>query len=193
MTESFAHLQPVRDAFAGFDAPWFFCGGTALDLFLGRAIRPRHDIDTGVLRLHQQKLFHHFGAEQLFYVENKQLHAWNGKELSLPIHELYLEGGAFTAKNKLEILLSESDGDDWIYRRDPTLKMPITAVVLHHEGVPYLAPELVLLFKSKHMRPQDETDFVAILPSLGAKRRRWLADALHRTAPEHVWLPALKA
>jgi hypothetical protein len=59
-------------------------------------------------------------------------------------------------------------------------------------GLPYLAPEIVLLFKAKHLGPRDRTDFGNALPALSAEARRWLRDAIEKTHPGHEWLNALK-
>ena len=51
---------------------------------------------------------------------------------------------------------------------------------------------IVLLFKSKEVRPKDQNDFDAVLPLLDARRRQWLADAIRHVDPTHRWLPALR-
>ncbi|RXX47111.1 hypothetical protein DCW30_02870 [Streptomyces alfalfae] len=40
-------------------------------------------------------------------------------------------------------------------------------------GTPYLAPELVLLFKAKHPRPKDQEDFGSILPHRQLSAQSW--------------------
>jgi hypothetical protein len=60
-----------------------------------------------------------------------------------------------------------------------------------HDGTPFLAPEIVLLFKAKNRREPDEGDFSAAVPTLGAERRTWLRSALDMVHPGHPWLPRL--
>jgi hypothetical protein len=55
-----------------------------------------------------------------------------------------------------------------------------------------LAPELVLLYKSKAPRPDDEADFRAARPLLDAEARAWLRAALLAAAPGHAWAAALE-
>jgi hypothetical protein len=63
-----------------------------------------------------------------------------------------------------------------VIERDPT-------------GIPYLAPEIVLLFKAKHAaRGKDAADFARALPLLDGQRREWLADALRVVHPGHDWI-----
>ncbi|MEV6716660.1 hypothetical protein AB0M48_32025 [Lentzea sp. NPDC051208] len=59
------------------------------------------------------------------------------------------------------------------------------------DRIPFLAPELVLLFKAKEVRPKDQQDFDGVLPcsdrSGVVRCRKWLAQ-VH---PGHSWLSAL--
>ena len=52
------------------------------------------------------------------------------------------------------------------------------------QGVPYLAPELQLLYKSKDIRPKDELDAAEVIPSLAADRRNRLHLLLRE---DHPW------
>ena len=72
--------------------------------------------------------------------------------------------------------------------------MPYDAIIAHTpDGVPYLVPEIVLLFKAKSARDKDEADFRAVLPHLSETRRAWLAETLAQVHPGHHWLPDLVA
>ena len=57
--------------------------------------------------------------------------------------------------------------------------------------LPYLAPEIVLLFKAKAPRAKDEADFAGVLPLLDARRKAWLDAALGLVHPDHPWRTAL--
>jgi hypothetical protein len=70
--------------------------------------------------------------------------------------------------------------------------MPISKMGFHPLwGLPYLAPEIVLLFKAKHLGPRDRMDFDHALPALSADARRWLRDAIEKTHPGREWLKVL--
>ena len=45
--------------------------------------------------------------------------------------------------------------------------------IVHHtrDGIPYLAPELVLLFKAKHPRQKDQADFDSYGPLMTLAQR----------------------
>jgi hypothetical protein len=59
-----------------------------------------------------------------------------------------------------------------------------TAVLRTRSGVPYLAPELQLLFKSKDLRPKDHADAERVIPVLDDRERLFLA--VHLVA-DHPW------
>jgi hypothetical protein len=49
----------------------------------------------------------------------------------------------------IELLLDEADGETWVCRRGPRIRRPMPTVVRRSsDGLPYLAPEMQLLYKS---------------------------------------------
>ena len=58
------------------------------------------------------------------------------------------------------------------------------AVLRSDGGIPYLAPELQLLFKSKDVRPKDDLDAREVIPELTEARRRRLRALL---PVDHPW------
>ncbi len=46
------------------------------------------------------------------------------------------------------------------------------------DGIPFLAPELVLLFKPRSKSDKDQRDVETALPVLNAGQRSWLQDTL---------------
>ena len=57
--------------------------------------------------------------------------------------------------------------------------------------LPYLAPEIVLLFKSRSTRPKDTKDFTDVAALLDPTRREWLHAHIAPRYPNHPWLTAL--
>ena len=79
-----------------------------------------------------------------------------------------------------------------ICRRDETIRLPYRDIIHQtRNGIPYLAPELVLLFKAKHARPKDQADFDATVPHMSPDQREALAALLARVHPGHPWLANL--
>ena len=84
------------------------------------------------------------------------------------------------------------DGDIWICRRDEAIRLPYRDIIHHtSDAIPYLAPELVLLFKAKHARRKDQEDFDATVQHLTPAQRETLAELLARVHPGHPWLADL--
>ena len=54
------------------------------------------------------------------------------------------------------------------------------------DNIPYLVPEIVLLYKAKNVRENDERDFEAALPSLSTEQRTLLHRALDVVHPDHA-------
>jgi len=85
------------------------------------------------------------------------------------------------------------DGGTWICRRDRSIRRPYEQVIVTSpDGIPYLVPQIVLLFKAKRHRPKDQADFTAVLPLLNPARCAWLAAALARVHPGHPWISELQ-
>ena len=114
-----------------------------------------------------------------------------GDRLELPVHQInaYRAGESEPA---FQVFLAESSDGEWIFRRNPKVHMPISTIGFHPLwGLPYLAPEIVLLFKAKHLEPRDRVDFDHAIPALSAHARRWLRDAIEKTHSGHEWLKVL--
>ena len=90
-------------------------------------------------------------------------------------------------------MIADSRDDQWLFRRQPDIARPLDALgLVSGEGIPYLAPEIQLLYKAKGRRPKDEADFARTAPALNAERRQWLRDALALAHPGHPWLDQLR-
>jgi hypothetical protein len=92
---------------------------------------------------------------------------------------------------QIALLLNTSDSGVWTYRRDARIRRPVSELVWDLDGIPYLAPEVQLLFKSRNPRPRDEQDFVDSLPLLSGQQRAWLRRSLELAQPDHTWLRRL--
>lgn len=193
-------LLEVAEALGSLRAPFFFAGGWAIDLHLGRVTRAHHDVD--VLVMHRDQLELHKALKQFSLkkviphpdglINRGTVAEWPaGERLELPVHQInaYRAGEAEPA---FQVMLAESSDTEWIFRRNPEIRMPISRVGFYPLwGLPYLAPEIVLLFKAKHLEARDRIDFDNALPALSADARRWLRDAIEKTHPGHEWLNAL--
>jgi hypothetical protein len=187
--DDFAPLTRAAQAMAQAGVPWGFAGGWAIDLSIGKVGRPHGDIDIAVFRDDQTALYDSLSGWDWSIVRDGQAQGWRGHRLQAPVHELRARRqDGF----ELEFLLNERDGPRWRYRRDPRVTAAIDQALVKRGHYPALALEIVLLFKSKHLRPKDHTDFAAASPLLSAGARQWLRSALALTHPHHAWISALQ-
>jgi hypothetical protein len=172
---------------------WVVAGGWALDLAIGRVTRPHADVDVAVFRDDQAALRAALPGWRFQVAAGGVLVPWEpGAWLGLPVHEVHARPREGATGRPLEFLLAEREGADWVYRRDPAVRLPLARALREVQGgVRVLAPEVVLLYKSKAPRPVDEADFRAARPLLDADARTWLRAALLRGAPGHPWASAL--
>lgn len=185
------NVAAVHDLFRDAPFPWWIAGGHAIELAAGRAIRPHADIDVLLLRRD------HLAARSLLagwdcWVADPPgtLRPWPaGETLPSTAHDLWCRETP-DGPWRLQLMLDEADGDHWVSRRDVRISRPIAEIGDRtEEGVPYLRPEIQLLYKARARRPRDDVDFTAILPRLDGSQCRWLRDAIGIVhGADHPWL-----
>ena len=188
--------QAIRDlmvVLAPLRIPWAIAGGWAIDLALGYQTRPHPDIDIALFRSGQAGLRAGLPGWRFDIVIKGVFNPWEaGLWLELPVHEVHARPAVGTAAPALEFLLNEQDGNEWVYRREPAVRLPLSRAFRKvAAGLQVLAPEIVLLYKSKSPRPSDMADFLAAQPILDKAGRAWLRAALERTAPGHPSAPSV--
>src|SRR6266540_7301988 len=160
----FAVPRDVARLMAGFPRPWYVAGGWAIDLYLGRVTRPHEDVEIGILREDQQDLRRHLAGWAFEKVvpgpQGHRREPWPPSErLEPPVHEAYARRPRGTVR-EIEILLSEAGEGPWRFRRDPRVTKPLEDLgLVGLETIPFLSPDVVLLYKAKAPRPRDEEDF----------------------------------
>ena len=169
--------------------PWWIAGGWALELFAETQIRVHKDLDIGVLRRDAVRAVSVLTDWEVFEARNGTLTPLQfGQEPRASVNSLWCR---FKGAKEwgMELMLNDAEDNFWVYRRDRRIRSPLeVAIRRNREGIPYLAPEIQLLFKSHATRRQDLDDFEFILPILDASACAWLRDALTNTAPLHPWL-----
>jgi hypothetical protein len=194
MQSSFSPIVAAARHMDGFAGRWFVSGGWAIDMFLGQVTRKHADIEIGIDRADQHLLHSHLIGWSLDKAiqtsSGTQWIAWGrGEQLQLPIHQIRASR-ANAAPAEIEFFLNERSNDQWRSRRHPELARPVgeSVTISSSLGIPFLVPEIQLLFKAKHTREKDQADFARALPRLNPHQRRWLADALRVYYPGHPWL-----
>ena len=179
-------LDVAVRTFASAPFRWWISGGLALELHLQRSWRDHEDTDVGVVRGDLTAVCTLLSGWDVHVAAAGQLTAWRGEPLDLDRHQNNLWCRLATSTPwVLDVTIGEGSKSNWIYRRDPSVQRPWDMAVLRTtDGIPYLAPELQLLFKSKDLRPKDDVDAAEVIPTLDAHQR----DYLHRyLQADHPW------
>lgn len=185
-------VSDVVSLFDGAPFRWWVTGGVALELFAGRRWRNHDDLDVGVSRCDGSAVFAWLRAFDIHVAANGSLRPWGGEAL----HETGFENNLWVRRSEaepwvLDVTIGAGDVDRWIYRRDPAISRRWSeAVLTTADGVPFLAPELQLLFKSKSRRPKDDLDAETVIADLDGTRRGWLREHLDAT---HGWQHLLRS
>jgi len=112
-----------------------------------------------------------------------------GEYLNSPVNSIWVRRDD-DAPWAFMFMLLDTDGDDWVYRRLPAIRGRISDMGLHTKaGVPYLSPEIQLLYKAKNYRPKDMIDLHEVIPNLPVEKVRWLLACLRQEYPAgHDWI-----
>jgi hypothetical protein len=188
-------LTAVRTLFQVYPCPYWVAGGWALDLFADRVRRPHGDVDVVVLARDLDQVAKTFTTPRplVQLPETGVRRPWADGELLTPGPNALIFPEDMHP-SAIQILLAASESDQWVYHRGRgTIRKPLAEITLRSpDGVPYLAPEIVLLFKSRGGRPKDNADFDDVAPLLDPDRRRWLLDRIAPRYSDHPWLPTLR-
>lgn len=184
--------QDVAARLAGVDVPWYVSGGWAFDLLLGGRRRDHLDLEIAVPRESFDAIAPSFPELEFFTVGG-------GKAWPLPAYRDLFDAHHQTwgrdpanGRWRIDIKREPHQGQTWLCRLDPRIQMPYRSLIHHSsEGIPFGAPEAILLFKAEWNRAKDDDDFNAVLPLLSKESRRWLGEGLEMIHPGHHWLAAL--
>jgi hypothetical protein len=184
----------VASLLEGVRFPWYVAAGWALDLDRGEQRREHGDLELAVPNARFDELADVLGAFEIFVITDRAeaTPLAEARDRLFDTHQTWIREPA-TGRWRLDVFREPSDGDTWICRREPSIRMPYAQLIERtDDGIPYGRPEVVLLFKAKHAhQAKNQGDFEATLPRLDAARRVWLRDALGRVHPGHRWLDAL--
>lgn len=177
----------------GFDRPWWVVGGWAIEAATGYR-REHEDLDVSLL-----------ACDVPGFVEfmRGSWHVWNNvggvlhplgdrwSTVDDPASQLWLRADA-ASPWVVDIPLTPDAGGRWTNKRLPDHVDEVENVTwVADDGIRYLLPEVVLVYKARLGRTKDGPDFEASLPALTAERRAWLRTALGRVASDHPWLDRL--
>lgn len=186
--------QSFKSIFEYYPGFWCVAGGWAIDFYLGRQTREHEDLEVVALREEQAALFTHLKShkpQKIFSGDPPKFISWHGEEI--PPEEIQLRLGSMPDRPDFDILLTPSENGMWICRRDDTIRLPLSQIFQKtKEGIPYLVPEIVLLFKAKYAEEKDQHDFDQTIHNLDNPAKVWLRNSLRKIHSDHNWLKALE-
>jgi hypothetical protein len=173
---------------------YWIAGGWAIDLFLGEQHRPHKDLDIGIRRADVPRVFAALPGWDFFEAKDGSLSRLDaGEPPRASVNSLWSRATSST-EWALEFLLDDSSDEEWIFRRDPSIRLPIERALRRDpEGIPYLSPEIQLLYKAPNPRTEDQADFERVLAQLDPSARGWLEHTLMRIHPGHPWSAKLES
>ena len=194
------------------------CGGFAIELFLDRTVRKHGDIDItafwderdkiilymqslgwSVYELYGGGMAHHITdvSNQLKVKRNIFCMKNDCSIVTLtPTNEadMFVVDFDHNGQDKLtfvEFLLNDAEAGNFLYARNHAVFLPLSQAILTRNGIRYLAPEMVLLYKSTDTeRVGYQIDYDTAMEMMSDKQKMWLHDALTVMNPAgHKWLP----
>lgn len=186
------HPAELAQRLAGCPEPWCVVGGWALDLWHGYQTRDHDDLEFTVLRedvrvfreVLKDMQFHAVGSGVVEYLPDDQ-------EPPPAIFQVWCHDVEARCW-RVDMMIEPGTPDMWVYKRDTAIVRPRAEMIDRTaDGVPYLKPAAILLFKAKYRRPKDEMDFEHALPKLEQQERAWLKACLSAVHPDHEWARVL--
>lgn len=199
------------------DFEYAVCGGFAIDLFLGYESRKHGDIDilaywkdrNAIIEYMQSKgyeVFEMLGGgkchritdinNQMFQKRNifcskdncELVQLWETSEEDILFIDFKHIGQ--TKLNFMEFLFNDKSATDFLYARNHDVKRSLDKAVLFADGIPYLAPEICLLYKSTDItREGYQHDYEKAFGKMSEDQRDWLNRALNTMFPDgHKWI-----
>ncbi len=193
---SWALVTPtdVGEILGDIAAPWWVAGGWAIDAFTGTR-REHSDIDVAMFRS---------DLPALRTAARDRLHIWSaGPDGIRPVDDrfpdvadsadqVWLRADA-RSPWLIDLLLNPGRDGAWVNRRDRSMIAPLDEVTwIADDGVRYLNPEFVLIFKVKQARPKDRADLERTWPKLNATQRTTIRTYVSDHYPQHEWLTLLR-
>jgi hypothetical protein len=184
-----APLAEVRGLFDSFDRPWWIAGGYAVEHAVGHAFREHADIDVLLLRPDQLAVQQLLPDWEWWAADPPgTLRPWRaGEILPAHVHDIWCRPGP-DEPWRVQFMLDETDGTNWISRRDARIRRPIEELGEH-----FLVPEIQLFYKARVPRPKDEQDFAMLLPLLDDAQKHWLIEAIDLAGGAPPWRARLLA
>ena len=203
----------------GFD--YAFCGGYAIELFLDMPVRKHGDIDISAFWEERDKIIlfmqskgwsvyelcgggkAHYITEISCQIKAKRNIFCTTSDCEIVSLTLLAEPDMFIVEfdhmgqdklSFIEFLFDNKESNRFLYGRNHDISLPLAQVFFTRGGVKYLAPEMVLLYKSTNTEREGyQLDYDMTVSKISAEQKTWLRNALAITNPNgHKWLRELE-
>lgn len=194
---------------------WAVCGGYALDLFLDRTMRVHSDIDICVFENDRDTIMRYMLKNNWRVYEfrgqgkvrpldgaspsdvGRNLMCINGEcdfvkfypseDVGLLYHQ-FLHVGIRTF-NYIEFLFNQTDKNSLVFDEAKNIHRDLSKAILFNGSIPYLAPEIALLYKSSQAeREAYQYDFEQTYPQMSYEQKEWFSKSLDALYPNgHKW------
>ena len=173
----------------GVPANWYIVGGWALDLWLGQRFRAHDDLEFATTPEDAPVLARHLSELTFFEAKAGGLNQWDPHDKISETAWQFWGADLKEGRWRVDMMMERGTPEFWRYKRPPFFEMPRDeAVLMNSDGIKYLAPPNVLLFKAKHCREKDDLDFKAVFPKLSKEDRSLLYGWLCKAHAGHRWL-----
>ncbi|MDE6709187.1 MAG: hypothetical protein K2J76_01720, partial [Oscillospiraceae bacterium] len=95
-----------------------------------------------------------------------------------------------TKLNFIEFLFDEKSDTEFLYRRNHNIRLALDKAILVADGIPFLAPEVCLLYKSTDVQREGyQQDYEKATEKMSEEQRLWLNTSLIAMYPDgHKWI-----
>ena len=209
-------IEEANALLQGQDFSYAICGGCALDLFLGYETRTHGDIDILAFWEDRETIISYMQSQGFLVYEmlgggkvHRVTDIWIQEKLRknifcctedcelVRLHDteekdvywLDFQHTGLSKLNYIEFLFNEKTENEFVYVRDNRIKRKLESAILQKDGIPYLSPELCLVFKSTDIEREGyQQDFELTVERLNGEQRTWFEKAMEMLYPEgHKW------
>ncbi|MBO0992894.1 nucleotidyltransferase domain-containing protein [Bacillus sp. SD088] len=215
-------ISSVRTFLDDANFKWAICGGYAIELFIGKNTRAHMDVD--ILAFWEDRpniitfminkgwrvfeacgggkvieLFDASGSQMkrnLFCIPDNNTRCALQPTNEINVYQFSIKTNEQIDLDYIEFLFNQKDENYFYYVNDVSIKRSLDDAFLKKEGIQYLSPEIVLLYKSTYLNSIDATkhkhDFKTSLPLLSIEQKQWLKRSLQICQPDtHEWISKL--
>lgn len=210
-------VKQADELLRGHDFEYAVCGGLAIDMFLGHESRRHGDIDILAFWAERDKIIEYMQSKGYEVYEmlgggkchhiidiNNQMRVkrnifcvndncelvqlYNTSDTD--IYYIDFKHIGQTKLNYIEFLFNDKSDTYFLYARNHDIKLSLDKAILFSDGIPFLAPEMCLLYKSTDINREGyRQDYEKAMAKMTVEQKLWLNNALVSLYPDgHEWI-----